>query len=424
MNYRFSIYLLLFALCCTPQPTISASPLSTLSQDEIQRWREDIDFLASELEKHHINLYHQVSADEFKSHLADIKQNLGQMNRHELMVALMTAVNLVGDGHTQLAYWGGEFHLFPIRLRFFAEDLRVISTTPQHQQLLGAKLVAVNGKPVAEVIQHLSPMAPTVENTHSLKQSLATIIKVGEVLVGSKLADDPLRGEYIFELPDGEQQSKILQAITLEEFRSQVTTGYSINYPGSFTLKETTNGLEFYIDKAFATAYLQFNAYPAYADMRTFAESIQQHLQTEQIRHLIIDLRQNGGGDFFIGLLLAWALNLVDNLDWNHGIYTLIGRQTFSAAVSNAAQFRQILNAKLVGEPTGGNPYGYQDMGTFYLPHSNWPVTYSKRLFRFQDQFSPGLQPDVLIEYDWASWQKGIDPQLNWIIDDINAHRE
>ncbi|WP_323846123.1 S41 family peptidase [Microbulbifer magnicolonia] len=153
--------------------------------------------------------------------------------------------------------------------------------------------------------------------------------------------------------------------------------------------------------------------------MEDFAEDVEDYLKEREIRNLIIDLRDNGGGDFFVGLALAWRLVLVDGLDWDHGIYTLIGNKTYSAAMSNAAQYRQILNAKLVGEPTGANPVGYQDMGQFSLPNSGWTITYSKRNYRFQDTHSEGVQPDALIETDWDSYRRGIDKPLVWVMDDI-----
>lgn len=69
-------------------------------------------------------------------------------------------------------------------------------------------------------------------------------------------------------------------------------------------------------------------------------------------------------------------------------------RVTFSAAMV-AVRFKQLLNAKVVGEPTGANPNGYQDMTQFNLPNSDLLITCSKRLFRIQDNNTMGMQPDV-----------------------------
>ena len=136
--------------------------------------------------------------------------------------------------------------------------------------------------------------------------------------------------------------------------------------------------------------------------------------QSEQI---IIDLRNNGGGDLYVGLVLANALNLIDNVDWTQGVYVLTSPVTFSAATSNAALFRQLLNAKIVGMPTGSNPTGYQDMGYFVLPSSNLRITYSKRMFRMQETSTVGVVPDIQIEQDWAYYAKGEDNVLSNVID-------
>lgn len=142
-------------------------------------------------------------------------------------------------------------------------------------------------------------------------------------------------------------------------------------------------------------------------------------IKDNNIKRVIIDFRHNGGGDFFVGLTLAWGLIMVDSLDWQKGIYVLIGRQTFSASMSNAVQYRQILNATLVGEPTGSNPAGYQDADTFELPHSDWKVMHSKRLYRFQDQQTQGVQPDIYLPEDWNKFVQGKNNQLEWILNNL-----
>ncbi len=63
----------------------------------------------------------------------------------------------------------------------------------------------------------------------------------------------------------------------------------------------------------------------------------------------------------------------------------------------NAIEYRQILNAKIVGESTGGNPNGYQDADGFVLPFSKLKVSYSKRIYQMQQVPSQGLQPDVVV---------------------------
>ena len=88
--------------------------------------------------------------------------------------------------------------------------------------------------------------------------------------------------------------------------------------------------------------------------------------------------------------------------------------------MSNATHFRQMLNATLVGEPTGANPNGYQEAGRATLPNSQYAISYSKRIYRFQDNNTPGVQPDVLIKPSWQDYKKGEDKALQWVLDKIS----
>lgn len=148
-------------------------------------------------------------------------------------------------------------------------------------------------------------------------------------------------------------------------------------------------------------------------------EEIVGYIFQNNIHELVIDLRNNGGGDLYAGLVLANALNLADPVDWKSGVYVLADKVTFSAATSNTALFRELLNAKIVGEPTGSNPTGFQDMDTFELPNSKLVICYSKRLFRIQEEFSEGVQPDIPLQYEWKSFSRGEDNMLQWVIEKI-----
>ncbi|MEL6275881.1 MAG: S41 family peptidase, partial [Bacteroidota bacterium] len=165
-----------------------------------------------------------------------------------------------------------------------------------------------------------------------------------------------------------------------------------------------------------------FNQYPSQDEMKKFGEELLKYIRENKITNFVIDLRQNYGGDFFVGISLAYYLNLADSIDWEKGTYVLVDNVTFSAATTNATQFKQILNAKVVGEPTGSNPSGYQDMGQFELPNSKLTITYSKRLFRIQEKLGAALEPDVIIHYNWEEYLRGNDNMLEWILNDLRGN--
>lgn len=75
--------------------------------------------------------------------------------------------------------------------------------------------------------------------------------------------------------------------------------------------------------------YIRFDAYPSFSEMMLFVEGLENFIRGNQSTEIIIDLRFNVGGDLYIGLIMASALNGIDLIDWQHGVYVLSSRQTY-----------------------------------------------------------------------------------------------
>ena len=418
---------LLVLLCSAITGFTTPTPAKTrlLNNQQAERWRADIDVIQQELERRHIKLYHKINAVFFKRELTRIKQQLTSLTETSLAIELMRLTQQVGDGHTQFAWWGTEHHRYPLELRLFGNDLRVVGIARQHKQLLGAKLIAIEGIAIEQLHKLIEPILQGVENIYSAQQRFTETIVVADILHGLKIIQHLQQASFTFKLSSGEELSIKLESFPNQQFhkpnmdfiKKSTLTNFT---PGKISVK----GLDLQLSNNHQIAYLDFYSYPDFPTMQDFAEELIELLREKNTKEVIIDLRNNGGGDFFVGLQLAWALIMVDNLNWNHGIYVLTGRKTFSAAMSNAVQYRQLLNATLVGEPTGANPVGYQDAGTFKLPNSGWVVMYSKRLYKFQETSTPGVQPDVLLTPDWELLKQGRDNQLEWILEDIRKHNK
>jgi len=423
LHTRLTIALCSAILSLTLIPAITYSQTNKtdlLNTQQAEQWRHDIDVMKRKLEQRHIHLYHHINADLFNKELIRIKQQLPTLTETGLSVELMRLIKQVGDGHTQFAYWGGEHHRYPLELRVFGNELRVIGIEQQHEDVLGATLTAIEDTPIAQLLPLINPILQGVENIYSQRQRLVETINVAEVIHGLKISKSLEQTRFTFKLADGKSVNIKLDSLTSAQFHNHVMASLKLDKPTGFTKhKLSTKNIDVFLSKYDPVVYLDFHHYPILSEISDFSEGLIKLLREKKTRNVIIDLRNNGGGDFFIGLHLAWALIMVDNLNWRDGIYVLIGRKTFSAAMSNAAQYRQLLNATLVGEPTGANPVGYQDADTFSLPNSGWKVMYSKRLYRFQDKPGTSVEPDINIPMDWNNYKSGGDNQLNWILNNI-----
>ena len=100
--------------------------------------------------------------------------------------------------------------------------------------------------------------------------------------------------------------------------------------------------------------YVSFRGYDSLGEN---TRKLFQLIHSNPTKRLVIDIRQNGGGDFFEGRRhLIQPLKKQPALNQKGRLFVIIGRQTFSAAMVNAIDFRKETNAILVGEPIGERP--------------------------------------------------------------------
>ena len=69
-----------------------------------------------------------------------------------------------------------------------------------------------------------------------------------------------------------------------------------------------------------------------------------------------------------------------------------------------AIDFRNRLQAILVGEPPGERPNSYGEVRLLTLPNSRLDVQYSTRFFRMmKDSDPPALMPDIVVGRHWLT---------------------
>jgi Peptidase family S41 len=229
------------------------------------------------------------------------------------------------------------------------------------------------------------------------------------------------------------------------------------------------------IDTASSVAVLTLNSFSEGKLKKFFRQSFRQ-LKADGIRHLIIDLRNNGGGsvknyidltsyirsskwkvadtiaavrrnfgwNFFSNLSFPYWLGMnlftkkrADGLfhfgywerhyfkphrrnHFNGKVYVITGGNTFSAATLFAAAVKGQPGVTLVGEETGGALYGNNGMmiPDITLPHSQLRVRLP--LFKLvMDKNKPddgrGIIPDVVLYPSAEALRKGIDRKMEAI---------
>ncbi|HVQ39468.1 MAG TPA: hypothetical protein VMS31_18155 [Pyrinomonadaceae bacterium] len=164
------------------------------------------------------------------------------------------------------------------------------------------------------------------------------------------------------------------------------------------------------------TLYVILRGYPETNTFKRIADDLLKLIDASPPKRLVVDVRQNTGGDLNKGRCLLSGLKKREAFRSRGSVYLITGGATQSAAMVNALDFRKELNAVLVGEPTGGRPNSYSENDEFRLPNSDLEVSYSTRYYKSQDTDTPGVMPDKIIEPSWDSYPSGRDVVLEWIL--------
>lgn len=398
-------YLILIFLAFTETNAQS----QTLQQLTVEQWREDVQFLKSEIEKNHISPFDHLDRNTWEQNFEAFDKDIATLSYEQRIVRLISLAASVGDGHTSARPY--EFlQRYPITLMWFGKELRVIRSTKDNADLRGAIVTKINGTPVDVAIEKVKPLVPAHESPTFVLGWSEYLLTLDEILVGTgikksgalKLTATTMAKKTItVELtasPDVNQKIWAYQPLPLYLSKSDQSPWYDW-LPG--------------VDNVL---YFNFERYPEWNQMRSFGMGLIQFIKEHDVKKLIVDVREDGGGDFKKGLRLIEELQKT-NISSPGKVFVVIGRNTFSAGMSNAAHFKTMLGATLVGERTGARPVGYQENYSFTLPNSKIPASCAIKKYEFLMDDTDGIIPDKEILPDFNLYKVGRDAAIEWILE-------
>jgi len=385
----------------------------TLTKEE---WRKDLRYFAEQLPKRHKNLYHAVTREQFERAVVDLDAAIPALQDHEIVVRLMEIAALVGDGHTGV-HLPGYFKRYPLALFWFGDTLRVIAAGTDYEKALGARVVKIGALGIDEVQARVDRCYPSAANENAwyvLATSPAFFV-VPEVLHALGVVPDLGKALFTF---DDESGSRF----TLEMVPVEVPV---VNGAPTMRLNPVTKEPPLWRQKPGEKLWFTYlpDAKTVYANFRGYdglganAKELFRFVDANPTSRLVIDMRQNGGGDFFEGRKhLIQAVKERPTINAKGHLFVVVGRRTYSAAMVNAVDFRNDTHAILVGEPIGERPNSYSENDEMTLPNSRLVVSYSTRYYKFVDEDVPAVLPDERIDPSWTEFRAGRDPVMEWIL--------
>ncbi len=123
----------------------------------------DLDGFLRELDMTHPDPFHGISRAEFVAAMDELKAGIDQMSPATALVEAMRLTALLSrqgrDGHQfAIPHEGSEGPILPFRIYEF--DDGVFITDALERDLIGARLMAIGGHPIAEVLAAVEPLVP------------------------------------------------------------------------------------------------------------------------------------------------------------------------------------------------------------------------------------------------------------------------
>ncbi len=410
----------------------SATPVS---RDE--GWRGDIRFLADWVEHKTYHPFRSDTADryasgatttqaEFEAAVQKLIAGVPKMSDHAVEVALFRLVATLGDGHTALegSRTRIEFAMtLPLGFYVFQDGLYVISAAPKYADLVGAKVTALDGTPAADALGKIDPLIGR-DNTQWVKAMEPHYLRHVPFLteLGIAKADNAVslkvRGR------DGAAKT-----VAIDADASAPDIWNALPKPEGWRWIADASKADFQRDNdkpywwnwnaAGRILYVQYNkvADGEKQTLAAFANELSGALEKYPVNKLVIDMRNNNGGNTYLNepLLAAVAGNARVNRPGH--FYVITGRRTFSAAMNAVSYFGRFTKAIFVGEPTGGKPNAPGDETVFTLPYSGIAVNLSDRYWQgsWPDDFSDFRAPDIYVPETFADYAAGRDAAMDAI---------
>jgi hypothetical protein len=381
-------------------------PLRAVTKEQ---WRADLAYFARELPKRHVNAFHAITREQFDAAVKELDASIATAGDDAIVVGFSRITAMVGDGHTGV-HIPPNWHRLALQMQPFGEEWRVTRVTEATKSILGAKVTAIGGVAITEVVRRLTALSPQDELAPLQRFTVMAKVHVTELLHGLGITKSPDEAALTVVGDDGTTADVVVHAIPIPAQAQQAWVPLSAETPLSRRDPQSAFVVQYLPERE--TIYVNWRRYD---DLSDNAAKLWQLVDSTDVAKIVIDLRQNDGGDFKIGR--RFMVSEVAKRSAKIKPVVLIGPRTFSAAMVNAIDFRNDAHALLAGEAIGEKPNSYSENDEMTLPASHLMVSYSTRLYKFVPDDAPNVvEPDQRIEQTWADAKAGRDAALDWAL--------
>jgi hypothetical protein len=392
--------------------------IGTLSEAQ---WKADCDTLMRGLEARHPDPWHAVSRARFLEALdAPIPADLAPEDLARARWTSMTkALALIKEGHTRLLYPAIYPPRLPVSFSYLSDGCYVVASDASAEALLGGRLVSVDGLTVDELRIRLRPYLGA-ENDGYEEVMFCETLPYLDALKDAGIAGPSDRTARISVERDGAQATADVAAAAGDDHAGMRDLFTARGITPAQTIARGRENYWFVSMPDRKAILVQYNACAETPGkpFKQFCAEVFAAVDREKPDRLILDLRNNGGGDSALFTFSFLPRIKASYLNRPGGIIVLIGPRVYSSGVFAVADMRKGTRAILMGGPTGQGYRHYGMTARFMLPASGLVAQTSSRLWRLMPgDAADQVTPDVPFTTDARERLAGKDPLLEAALD-------
>lgn len=355
--------------------------------------RQDLDYL-----KHFLALDRSFTADA-KAKAEAIRQEMiakaETLSKAELAVGIARMAALAGNGHTSFnPAKRAAFGFVPIRVWTFPEGTYIIRARKEQKDLLGARLVGIEGRPLVDVLAALTPLYGGTDEYRRAYALLA--VQAPAILNALGLAKTPDAAGYDLQLPGGRMETRTLSARPVnpeepvllplenalpaptEDELGEWASLLDPSGPLPLWLADGTRVLRASALKEAGGYYIQMKANDDYQaeSMSLLAKTVKRAVKDQKPAFVVLDMRFNTGGDYTTTSAFMRALPKILP---EARFYILTSSHTFSAGITSTVFLKGAAPGRtmILGEVAGDRASFWAEGNAMILPNSKLRVRYS-----------------------------------------------
>ena len=383
----------------------------------LDKWTEDINQLALELPKRHKNLFFDSNKEEFYKQIQNLKSNIENYDDYMIFVDIAAIAASAKDAHTTVIMPIARF--IPFEFYWFPEGVHIVACIGEYKEALYCKVTHLNGIPMEEVVQRMEGIV-SHENEAFLNAQLPKYLQAVEVLYGLEIIDEFDHVKLTLESVGKQVLEIIAPTIGYKELKGLTIRDKDGSLDGLplYRRNKAKNYWSYYLIES-NTLYFNYKSCRDMQDITVgkFCIDLMHFINQEDVKCLVIDLRNNLGGNSTLLEPFIEELSKCQKLNRLGGIFVILGRETFSSALLNAYALKNKTKAIFLGEATGGKPNCYGEVKSFDLINSKLQIRYSTKYYKLiKDDKQASFFPDVNTEVTIQDYITHIDPCMEYVL--------